>query len=270
MFFEVKTENKVEKQLNEWYWLAITGAIVAQAHIVKGWIGHSWRRGWENCTLDFSLLSEFVYMWKTLHCFPTEEIVIQFITSVLLLLSWLQWCCSGVTAIFITTDWWLLFSFNCNGPTVFCWFSCSQSVLVIFLSSGLATLVSQSAFSFPFTQSFEISACVTSSSSSFSLHSEEWGACTLTALLWKQTCHWIKQSWVLACVFWMCEVNNTGTTRISLSRTFIWSCDPALWANWILLSWWLFHCRRIINKFNKHTWRAIKVLKDSVLPYCFY
>lgn len=54
---------------------------MAQAHTVRVNGGYSWRRGRENCTLDFSLLSEFVYMWKTLHCFSTEEIVIQsFIT----------------------------------------------------------------------------------------------------------------------------------------------------------------------------------------------
>lgn len=51
-------------------------------HILEGWMGHSWRKEAERTAqLIFSLLSEFVYMWKTLHCFLTEEIVIQsFIT----------------------------------------------------------------------------------------------------------------------------------------------------------------------------------------------
>lgn len=49
-----------------WYQFILC-ASVAQAHAVKQWSSYSWRSR-ENCTF-FSLLSEFVYMWKTLHWF---------------------------------------------------------------------------------------------------------------------------------------------------------------------------------------------------------
>lgn len=191
MFFcERMKQNKAEKRLDVWHWLAIIAAAVAQAHTVKGWMGHSWRRGWENCTLGFSLLSEFVYMWKTLNCFPTEEIVIQSFITFELFQVVLFW--SHCYFLIQLIDGFL-FSFNCNEPMVFCWFSCPHFSFVSSLCSGLAILVFQSALSFPFTQSFKISACVTNSSSSRSLRSEEWRACTSATLLWKQTCHWIKQ-----------------------------------------------------------------------------
>lgn len=113
-----------------------------------------------------------------------------------------------------------LCSFNCNELTVFCRFSFPHPLyFVSSFSSGLVILVFQSALPLPF-YSFNNSACVTNSSSSCSIHSEERGACTSATLLWNQTLGQ-KCCGFLTCFFWMCEVNNTGsaTTRILLSKT---------------------------------------------------
>lgn len=72
MFFAKIKQNRVNKSLDVWQCLAV-GATVAQAHAVNGKRGIV-EGGAENYTLGFSLLSEYVYMCKTLHCFLTEEI----------------------------------------------------------------------------------------------------------------------------------------------------------------------------------------------------
>lgn len=156
------------------------GAIVAQAHTVRVNGGYSWRRGRENCTLDFSLLSEFVYMWKTLHCFSTEEIVIQsFITFEL------------IQVVLFWTHCYFLIQLN-NGfllrLNVMSWHLSADSVFHIRLflfvssfSSGFSSVCYS--ISVLFTYSFQLLACVTNSSSSCSLLSEERGACTSATLL---------------------------------------------------------------------------------------
>lgn len=227
--------------------IAIIGAIVAQAHTVKGWMGHSWRRSWENCTLDFSLLSEFVYMWKTLHCFPTEEIC-----NSEFYYFWAD--SSGIVLksllFLIQLIDGFLFSFNCNEPTVFCWFNCPHSLSCKFsLFWSCHSIFSVCSF-FPLQSSFwKFSSC---DQLFFFLLTTLWRmGCLHISCIALETDLSLDQTVAgfLTCFFWMCEVNNTGfaTTRILLSRTFIWSCGPA---NWILLSWWGFHCRRIIYEFN--------------------
>lgn len=54
---------------------------MAQAHQCEGEWGIVEGVAERTAHLISLFLSEFVYMWRTLHCFPTEEIVIQsFIT----------------------------------------------------------------------------------------------------------------------------------------------------------------------------------------------
>lgn len=140
-----------------------------------------------------------------------------------------------------------LFYFNCYEPL--CWFYCPHSLFVSSLSSGLAILFFHSALYFSFYLVFW----------NFSLCDQLF--LFLLTTLWRMGCLHISyialetdlsldQTVVGSRLvsLWMCEVSNAGsaTTRILLWRTFIWNCDLALWVNWILLSWWTFHCRRII------------------------
>lgn len=71
MFYAKIKENRVNKSLGVWQCLAV-GATVAQANAVNGKRGIV--EGGAEITLGYSLLSEYVYMCKTLHCFLTEEI----------------------------------------------------------------------------------------------------------------------------------------------------------------------------------------------------
>lgn len=75
-----------------------------------------------------------------------------------------------------------------------------------------------------------------------------------------------------ACFCWMCEVSNTGsaTTRISISRTSgleVPAFPLGQLAPIILMA---FVLQKNKDQLNEHTWRVLKTLKDSVLPYCFY
>lgn len=149
-------------------------ASVAQAHAVKQWNGYSWRSR-ENCTF-FSLLSEFVYMWKTLQWFLR------------IYCNWDFYYFGAVSSGIVRKTWlfltqrWLLFLLIVVSWQVFWWFwlydfsflsGFSLLFLLLFLNFSLCD------------QLF----C--------SRRSGRCRACTSSTSIWKQTHRWIKQSWIL-------------------------------------------------------------------------
>lgn len=127
---------------------------------------------------------------------------------VLLLFSWFKWYCFEVTAIFNTTDWWVfiffltVMSLKCSADLV----THSLFFCMFYFFSSCDSDFFQTAFHFPFALSFQISACMTNSSSLCSLHSKEQGACTSATLLG------VKGVWVLV---------STGCVK-SVTLVIVW------------------------------------------------